>query len=74
MIKEVNIRYVTDDLGNKTDVQISYEAWLEIEKKLAEFIEYQMFKNGLAEAFEEVKELKQNKEKRISLKEFLNEC
>lgn len=74
MIRELNIRYVTDDLGNKTDVQISYQAWIEIERKLAEYIEYQEFKSGLKEAFEEVKELKQNKSKRISLKEFLNEC
>lgn len=74
MIDELNIRYVTDESGNKKAVQISYKDWIEIEKKLNEYIEYQRLKEGLTEAFEEVKELKNNKEDRVSLNEFLNEC
>ena len=74
MIDELNIKYVTDESGNKTAVQILYEDWIEIEKKLQEYIEYQRLKEGLTEAFEEVKELKKNKKDRVSLNEFLNEC
>lgn len=74
MIDELNISYVTDESGNKKAVQISYEDWVSIEKKLQEYYEYQRLKEGLTEAFEEVKELKKNKKDRVSLNEFLNEC
>ena len=49
-------------------------ALVEIERKLNEYIEYQRLKEGLTEAFEEVKELKKDKKDRVSLNEFLNEC
>ena len=74
MIDELNISYVTDESGNKKAVQISYEDWVSIEKQLQEYHEYQRLKEGLTEAFEEVKELKKNKKDRVSLNEFLNEC
>lgn len=74
MISELNIKFVTDELGNKKAVQIPYEDWLEIEKELTSYFEYQKLKEELTNAFKEVKEIKEGKVKAVSLKEFLDEC
>ena len=73
MTKDLKISYVTDDNGQPTAVQISYEDWQEISKQLSVFKEYIALKEELTTSFEEVKSLKKDQSKRVSLNDFLNE-
>jgi len=73
MIKDLKVNYVTDDHGQPTAVQISYEDWQEISKQLSVFEEYIALKEELTTSFEEVKSLKKDKSKRVTLNDFLNE-
>ncbi len=70
-MEELNVQYVTDESGNKTAVQITYQDWIEIKKRLAEYLAIERLKDGLASAFKEVRELKKDKENQISLNDFL---
>lgn len=63
VVQNLEIQYLTDKSGNKTAIQIAYEDWIEIEKKLKEYVKYQNLKEGLLDSFREVKRLKQHKEK-----------
>lgn len=74
MIKDLKIDYVTDDSGQPKAVQISYEDWQEISKQLLAFEQYTALKEDLTSAFEEVKILRKDKTKRVTLNDFLNEC
>lgn len=74
MIKDLKVNYVTDDTGKPTAVQISFEDWQEISKQLSAFEEYMALKEELTTSFEELKSLKKDKSKRVTLDDFLNEC
>ena len=73
MIKDLKVNYVTDDNGQPTAVQISYEDWQEISKQLSVFEEYIALKEELTTSFKEVKSLKKDQSKRVTLNDFLNE-
>lgn len=73
MIKNLSIQFVTDRKGNKKAVLIPFEEWQELQKELAELMEYRSLKASLKAAFQQVEEIKKGKSVRKSLKEFLNE-
>jgi hypothetical protein len=73
MIEHLAISYITDESGRPKAVQIGYEDWQRINRLLREVDSFESLKRDLTEAFDEVKELKKNKEARVSLTRFLVE-
>ncbi len=73
MIPEKNLKYVFDTEGNKEAVIISIEDWMQLNEKISELSEYQLFKESLGAALNEVKKIKEGSTKKVSLKQFLNE-
>ena len=74
MVGNINIEFVTDQLGNKRAVLISFNDWQEIQTDLKELLQYRYMKKSLSSAFTEVKQIKEGKLPRKTLKEFLDEC
>jgi len=72
MSKDIPIRYVTDEAGNKKAVQIPFEEWEQILELLAELEELRSLRNSLKTAFQEVEDIKKGKSSRITLSEFLD--
>ena len=72
-MQNVKIQYVTDEQGNKQAVMIPIKEWEKLEKQFQELIEYSSLKNGLKEAFLELKEIMKGNKKGKSAKDFLNE-
>ena len=72
MTANINIQYLTDKDGNKTAVIIPIKDWLNINKNLAEFLEFQALKNKLNTAFQDVEQIKKGKAKEVSLADFLD--
>jgi len=73
MSKDIPIRYVTDEAGNKKAVLIPFDEWQQILESLAELEELRSFKTSLKAAFQEVEEIKKGKSPRVTLSEFLDE-
>lgn len=73
MIPEKNLKYVFDTEGNKEAVIISIEDWMQLNEKISELSEYQLFKESLGAALNEVDEMKKGKSEKVILKDFLSQ-
>ncbi|MCH8317677.1 MAG: hypothetical protein IIA88_04165 [Bacteroidetes bacterium] len=71
---ELQLKYITDRNGHHTAVVIPLKNW---EKFINEHEKLQnkiKVLNGIANALDEVEEIKKGKKKGKTLREFLNEC
>ena len=73
-MKNFNLQYITDKEGKHTGVIIPIEEWEKIQQDLNDFFKYMNLRNSLKSALKEMKQLKSNKNKQVSLNDFLNEC
>ena len=69
-----HVQYVTNEHGLKTAVQIPLQEWQELLKEYAYFKQYAALKQGLTEAFQEIREIESGKTSGKTLQEFLNGC
>lgn len=69
---ELNIQYVTNEIGEKTAVQIPIKDWELLLQDYERIRQTSKIKNDLREAIIEIREIKQGK-KAVLLKDFLNE-
>lgn len=69
-----HVQYVTNEHGLKTAVQIPLQEWQALLKEYAYFKQYATLKQGLTEAFQEIREIENGKTSGKTLQEFLNEC
>jgi len=70
---KIALQYVNDAQGNTQSVQLPITEWNRILHKLKKYEQALQLKSDLIEAFAEVKALKSSKEKKQTLKDFLNE-
>ena len=71
---DFHLQYITDEHGLKTAVQIPLREWQELLKEYAYFKQYATLRQGLTEAFQEIREIENGKISGKTLQEFLNEC
>jgi hypothetical protein len=72
----MNLQYITDIYGNKSAVLLNIKDWGKINKDLEELEKLKnkkAFFEGLIDAFNEVKLIKQGKKKPNSFDELLND-
>lgn len=70
---KVAIKYVNDNKGETTAVQLSLSEWEKIVAKLKKFDQTLKIESGLKEAFEQVDIMRKSKGKKQTLNDFLNE-
>ena len=70
---ESEIKYLTDQKGKRTAVQIPYEDWKLMKQESKKLKQLLRVKSDLQEAFQEVKAHKQGKIQLKSLDQLLNE-
>lgn len=70
----LHIQYLTDEEGIKTAVQIPFKEWLQLMKEYDYLKQYATFKQGLTDAFQEVRDIESGNTSFVTLEEFLNEC
>jgi len=68
------IHYLTDAEGSPVAVQISIADWKLFEKEFSEMKRTLEILQGMEQALEEVKQVKQGKKKLQTLSEFLHDC
>jgi PHD/YefM family antitoxin component YafN of YafNO toxin-antitoxin module len=72
----MNLQYITDTRGHKSAVQLPMEDWNQIQKDLGELEQLRnkkVFMTELAEAVEEMKQIKEGKIQARKAEDFLNE-
>lgn len=72
----MNLQYITDKKGNKNAVQLPMKDWKLIQKDLEELERLRnkkLFMAELAEAVEEMKQIKEGKMQARNAEDFLNE-
>lgn len=72
----MNLQYITDGRGHKNAVQLPMQEWEQIIKDLEELERLRnkkLFLSELAEAVEEMKQIKEGKTQARDAEEFLNE-
>lgn len=72
----MNLQYITDGHGHKCGVQLAIQDWEKIQKDLEELERLRnkkLFLSELAEAVEEMKQIKKGKAQARSAEDFLNE-
>jgi len=72
----MNIQYITDTRGQKNAVQLPLKDWEQIQKDLDELKRLRskkLFLTELAEAVEEMKQIREGKKQARNAEEFLNE-
>ncbi len=72
----MNLQYIKDQKGNTNAVMMPISEWKKIEKDLEELEKLKdkkAFFNGLKDAFNEVKLIKEGKKKPNSFEDLLNE-
>ena len=69
---EIPIQYVNDEDGNVKAIQVPISEWQKVLAKLKKYDPALSLKSDLAEAFEEVAQLKLTKRNKQTLMEFLN--
>ncbi len=70
---KISLKYVNDINGNTQAVQLPLSEWEKVLNKLRKYEQALKLKPDLKEAFEQVAILKQTKEHKQILNEFLNE-
>lgn len=73
-IKELDLQYLKTNTGEVKAVVIPIKEWSKFEKEILNLEKLILFSNGFRSAFKEIKKIKSGKTKKITLKEFLNEC
>lgn len=68
-IDALEVNYLTDGQGKKTDVVIPINVWLEIKK----LIERSTLKEELIQAFQEMQDMRNGVSPRLSLTDVINE-
>ena len=72
----MNIQYITDGHGHKSGVQLPMQDWEQIQKDLEELERLRnkkLFLSELAEAVEEMKQIKEGKAQARNAEDFLDE-
>ncbi len=72
----MNLQYITDTKGHKSAVQLPMKDWEQIQKDIRELERLRnkkLFMTELAEAVEELKQIKEGKKQARSAEDFLNE-
>jgi len=72
----MDLQYIKDNKGQKNAVQLSIKDWEKIEKDLLELERLRnkkIFMSELAEAVEELKQIKEGKKYANNAEDFLNE-
>ena len=72
----MNLQYITDKKGHKSGVQLPIHDWEKIQKDLEELERLRnkkLFLSELAEAVEEMKQIKEGKIQARNAEEFLDE-
>lgn len=72
----MNLQYITDTKGNKSAVQLPIKDWEQIQKDLVELERLRnkkLFMTELAEAVEEMKQIKEGRKQARNAEEMLNE-
>ena len=72
----MNIRYISDTKGRKSAVQLPLKYWEQIQKDLEEFDRLRnkkLFMTELAEAVEEMKQIREGKKQARNAEDLLNE-
>lgn len=72
----MNLQYITDTKGHKSAVQLPMKDWEQIQKDLEELDRLRnkkLFMTELAEAVEEMKQIKEGKKQARNAEDFLNE-
>ncbi|MBM3435045.1 MAG: hypothetical protein FJY07_02380 [Bacteroidetes bacterium] len=72
----MNLQYITDTKGHKSAVQLPMKDWEQIQKDLDELERLRnkkLFMTELAEAVEEMKQIKEGKKQAHNAEDFLNE-
>ncbi len=69
---KIPVQYVNDEDGNVMAIQVTISEWQKVLTKLKKYEQALSLKSDLAQAFEEVVQLKRSKGAKQMLKEFLN--
>ena len=70
---ELQLKYITDQNGQQTSVVIPLKNWVKFKKEHEKLENKIKVLNGIADALDEVEEIKKGKKKGKTLREFLNE-
>ena len=70
---KIAIQYVSDSKGKTQSVQLPLTDWDKLMTRLKKYEQTLKIKTDLKEAFEEVAQLRKSKQKKQTLKDFLNE-
>ncbi len=70
---KIALQYVNDTNGNTKAVQLPLSKWEKVLNKLKKYEQALKIRSDLKEAFEQVAILRQKKEHKQTLNEFLNE-
>ena len=71
---ELQLKYITDQNGHNTAVVIPMRNWEKFKNEHEKLQNKIKVLNGIANALDEVEEIKKGKKKGKTLREFLNEC
>lgn len=72
----MDLQYITDTKGHKSAVQLPLKEWEKIQKDLGELERLRnkkLFMTELAEAVEEMKQIREGKKQARNAEDFLNE-
>ncbi|MEA3445132.1 MAG: hypothetical protein U9R19_10455 [Bacteroidota bacterium] len=72
----LNIQYLIDEKGRKHGIQLPMHDWQQIQKDLNELVRLRnkkLFMSELAEAVEEMKQIKEGKIQARNAEDFINE-
>lgn len=69
---KIPVQYVNDEDGNVKAIQIPVSEWQKVLRKIKKYEQALHLKSDLADALEEVAQLKRSKGAKQTLKEFLN--
>ena len=70
---KIALQYLNDSNGNTHAVQLTLHDWEKLMNKLKKYEQALRLQSDLAEAFDDVAAMQQNKKRKQSLSEFLNE-
>lgn len=72
-MEDLELQYIIDKEGNRWGVIVLMKDWEKLQQEFNEFLKYKAFKSSLKSALKEVEDIKNNKVKPVTAKEFLNE-
>jgi hypothetical protein len=73
-LKKLQIQYLKTTSGETTAVVIPIRQWNQLEEDYQKILKYTKLKDELKSAFQEIKKIKAGTVKKVSMREFLNEC